>query len=139
MINAVSNVSFRGETNADWQKLIESEGPYTQAPAQTKPDSVELSTKTEKKGKAGKIIGGTLAAVVVAGLALFGLARGNILKINKEAKGMEKLGSKLAEAGEWIGTKMIDPLTKLFKGDKTKKVADAAEKIAETATDATKA
>lgn len=136
MIKAVSNVSFRGETSADWQKLIESEGQFTQKPAQAKPDKVEISNKPEKKGKAGKAIVGTLAGVVVAGLALFGLARGNILKINKEANGIAKVGSWLAEAGEWVGTKVIDPITKLFKGNKAKKAADA---VSETIADTTKA
>lgn len=137
MINAVSNVSFRGtEQASDWQQLIESEGQYTQKPTQAaKPDSVELSNKPEKKGKAGKVIGGTIAAVVVAGLALFGLSRGNILKIDKDAKGMAKIGSWLAEAGEWIGTKMIDPIRNLFKSNKVK---EAAETVAETVAEGTK-
>lgn len=141
MINAVSNVSFRGtEPASDWQQLIESEGQYTQKPTQAaKPDSVELSNKPEKKGKAGKVIGGTIAAVVVAGLALFGLSRGNILKIDKDAKGMAKIGSWLAEAGEWIGTKMIDPIRNLFKSSKAKEtVKEAAETAAEAVAEGTK-
>lgn len=135
MISSVSNVSFRGDTTAvDWQNLIESEGQYTQKPAPAaKPDSVDLSTKTEKKSKTGKIIGGTIAGVIVAGLALFGLSRGNILKIDNNAKGFGKIGSKLAEAGEWIGSKMIDPLMNLFKGNKAAKVADAAKTAGEAA------
>lgn len=127
MINSVSNVSFRGETASDWQTLIESEGQYTQKPtAPARPDTVELSTKKEKKGGAGKTIGGIVAGVVIAGLALFGLSRGNILKIDKEAKGLKKVGSWLAEAGEWIGKKCIDPIVNLFKGKGGKKAADAA-------------
>lgn len=140
MISAVSNVSFRGDvSNSDWQKLIESEGQYTQKPAgNQKPDTVEISSKPEeaakekKGGKAGKIIGGTIAGVIVAGLALFGLYKGNILKINKEAKGMAKIGSKLAEAGDWVGTKIIDPILGLFKGKGAKAAANAANNAADT-------
>lgn len=134
MINSVSNVSFRGETASDWQTLIESEGQYTQKPtAPAKPDTVEFSTKKEKKGGAGKTIGGIVAGVVVAGLALFGLSRGNILKIDKEAKGLKKVGSWLAEAGEWIGKKCIDPIVKLLKGKGGEKAADAAGEAAKDA------
>ena len=139
MISAVSNVSFRGDVpNSDWQKLIESEGQYTQKPVESaKQDSVELSTKAEDKekkgGKAGKIIGGTIAGIVIAGLALFGLTRGNILKIDKDAKGLAKVGSKLAEIGDWIGTKMIDPLLGLFKGKGAKKAAETTKNAAEAA------
>lgn len=140
MIRAVSNVSFRGDvSNTDWQKLIESEGSYTQKPTEpAKSDTVEISGKQEpanekKGGKAGKIIGGIIAGVIVAGLALFGLYKGNILKINKDAKGLSMIGSKMAEAGEWIGSKIIDPILGLFKG----KGAKAAEKTAEQAATAT--
>lgn len=140
MISAVSNVSFRGDVpNSDWQKLIESEGQYTQKPADKAPqDRVDLSTKAdnlEKKGgsKAGKVIGGIIAAVVVAGLALFGLSRGNILKIDKDAKGVAKIGSKLAEAGEWVGTKIIDPILGLFKGKGAKKAAETVQNASEAA------
>ena len=138
MINAVSNVSFRGtEQASDWQQLIESEGQYTQKPTQpAKPDQVDLSNKPEKKGKAGKAIGWTLGTIIVAGLALFGLSRGNILKINKEAKGLAKVGSWLAEAGEWIGTKMIDPLRNLFKSKAAKETVEKVAKGAEKAADA---
>lgn len=139
MINPVANVSFRGDvTSSEWNNLIASEGQYTQKPAETaKPDSFESASKAAEKekkgGKAGKIIGGTLAAVVVAGLALFGLSRANILKVDKNAKGfMAKAESMLAEAGEWIGTKMIDPLIGLFG----KKGAKAADKTADAAKDA---
>lgn len=137
MISPVSNLSFRGDVQAsDWQKLIESEGQYTQKPVDNaKPDRVELSTeanqKDKKGGKIGKTIGGIIAGIVVAGLALYGLTKGNILKVDKEAKGLAKIGSYLAEVGDWIGTKMIDPLLSLFKGkkaaDTTKKAADAAQ------------
>ena len=135
MLSAVSGVSFRGTENADFQRLVESEGKFANpagagAAQQPAADTVDLSTKVEepkkKGGKAGKIIGG---------LALFGLKRGDVLKINPEATGIiEKATSKLAEAGEWIGTKMIDPLMNLFK----KKGADVAEDIADAATNAAK-
>ena len=139
MIRAVSNVSFRGDvSNSDWQKLIESEGQYTQKPAENaKPDTVEISNKPQeaakekKGGKAGKIIGGTIAGIIIAGLALFGLTRGNILKIDKKAKGMAAIGSKLAEVGEWIGTKIIDPFLGLFKGRGAKAAANAADNAAD--------
>ena len=139
MISAVSNVSFRGDvSNSDWQKLIESEGQYTQKPAgNSKPDTVEISNKPEeaakekKGGKAGKIIGGTILGIIVAGLALFGLHRGNILKVNKEATGAAKIGSKLAEVGECIGTKIIDPFLGLFKGRGAKAAANAADNAAD--------
>lgn len=131
MISAVSRVSFRGN-EADFQQLIQSEGKYTQkngaatAPAQQTP----VTEAPAKKGKAGKIIGGTLAAVVIAGLALFGLKRGNVIKIDKEASGFfGKMTSKLAEAGEWIGTKMIDPIVNIFK----KKGAEVADKAGDEA------
>ena len=137
MINPVANVSFKGEvSSAEWNNLISSEGQYTQKPAETaKPDSFESASKAAEKekkgGKAGKIIGGTLAA----GRALFGLSRANILKVDKNAKGfMAKAESMLAEAGEWIGTKMIDPLMGLFG----KKGAKAADKTADAAKDAAK-
>lgn len=136
MISPVSNLSFRGDVQAsDWQQLIESEGQYTQKPADTaKPDRVELSADADKKdkkgGRVGKTIGGIIAGIVVAGLALYGLTKGNILKVDKNAKGLAKIGSYLAEVGDWIGTKMIDPLLNLFKG---KKAADATKKAADTA------
>lgn len=132
MINSVSGVSFRGQAE-DFQKLVQSEGKFSSnnaggAKLPDQPAADEVVVK--KKGKAGKIIGGTLAAVVVAGLALFGLKRGNVLKIDKDATGIiGKSLSKLAEAGEWIGTKMIDPLLNLFKGKKAKDAADAVENI----------
>lgn len=144
MLSAVSGVSFRGTENADFQRLVESEGKFanpagTGAAQQPAADTVDLSTKVEepkkKGGKAGKIIGGLVAAVIIGGLALFGLKRGDVLKINPEATSIvEKATSKLAEAGEWIGTKMIDPLMNLFK----KKGADVAEDIADAATNAAK-
>ena len=136
MLNPVSNLSFRGEVPAsDWQKLIESEGQYTQKPSEpAKPDTFETSKQpenTEKKGsKAGKIIGGTIAGIIVAGLALYGLYKGNILKKDNNAKGFAKVVDWLAQAGDWIGTKLIDPLLGLFKG---KKGADAAKKTADAA------
>lgn len=136
MISPVSNLSFRGDVQAsDWQKLIESDGQYTQKPADNvKPDRVELSTDSDKKdkkgGKVGKTIGGIIAGVVVAGLALYGLTKGNILKVDKDAKGLAKIGSYLAEVGDWIGTKMIDPLLGLFKG---KKAADTAKQTTDAA------
>lgn len=139
MISTVSNVSFRGDVpNSDWQKLIESEGQYTQKPADKAPqDRVDLSTKTDKSekkgGKAGKIIGGTIAGIIIAGLALFGLTKGNILKIDKDAKGLAKVGSKLAEVGDWIGTRIIDPILGLFKGKGAKKAAETAKNTAEAA------
>lgn len=136
MISPVSNLSFRGDVQAsDWQKLIESDGQYTQKPADNvKPDRVELSTDSDKKdkkgGKVGKTIGGIITGVVVAGLALYGLTKGNILKVDKDAKGLAKIGSYLAEVGDWIGTKMIDPLLGLFKG---KKAADTAKQTTDAA------
>lgn len=136
MISPVFNLSFKGDVQAsDWQKLIESDGQYTQKPADNaKPDRVELSTdanqKDKKGGKVGKTLGSIVGGVIVAGLALYGLTKGNILKVDKDAKGLAKIGSYLAEVGDWIGTKMIDPLLGLFKG---KKAADTAKDATDTA------
>lgn len=53
MLNPVSNLSFRGEVPAsDWQKLIESEGQYTQKPSEpAKPDTFETSKQPENTEK----------------------------------------------------------------------------------------
>lgn len=110
----VSRVSFG---NNDFQTLINSDGKYSNKPAMAPAAAESIAEQApKKKGKAGKIILGTLATAVGVGLALFGLKRGNILKVNPEATGiMGKALNKLAEAGEWIGTKAIDPLVNLVK------------------------
>lgn len=108
----VSRVSFG---NADaFQNLVRSEGKYSKSATPQAELAAEQAPK--KKGKAGKIILGTLATAAAVGLALFGLKRGNILTINPEATGfIGKAKNLLAEAGEWIGTKAIDPLVNFFK------------------------
>lgn len=132
MISAVSGVSFRGATE-DFQRLVQSEGKFSNKnAAQTAQTAEQFSAEqpAKKKGKAGKIIGGTLAGIVVAGLALYGLKRGDVLKIDKEATGIVKKSlSKLAEAGDWIGEKIVNPFLKLFKSNKAKDVEKEAEKL----------
>lgn len=137
MISAVSGISFRGTQNADFQNLIQSEGKFSNPNAAnnaaTAPQAETIpADKPAKKGKAGKIIGGTLAAVVIAGLALFGLKRGNILKSNPEAEGFQKVLSKLADAGEWIGQKIVDPVLNIFKRNKAKDIEKTAEETAQS-------
>lgn len=129
MAIGVSRVSF-GTQQSDFQRLIESEGKYAQKPAAEATQPAAVNEKPAKKGGFGKFLLKTAALVVVAGLALFGLKRGNVLKVDPEAKGIHKLLSKLGEAGEWIGTKAIDPLLNLFKGKKAAEAAEAVEAAA---------
>lgn len=135
MLSAVSGVSFRGQQQAavqagnsaeDFQKLIQSEGKFTTKPNTENAGIQPAADAPAKKGKAGKIIGGIIGAIVIAGLALFGLKKGNVLKIDPEAKGVGKFTSKLAEIGNWIDEKMVTPVLNLFKGKGAKDVADAA-------------
>ena len=133
MISAVSGISFRGN-EAEFQKLIQSEGKFSQNNATTTAPATEQETPAKKGGKAGKIIGGALAAIVITGLALFGLKRANVLKVNPDATGFGKVTSKLGEVGEWIGTKMIDPILNLFKSKKASDVGELVETLGEKGT-----
>ena len=141
MISAVSGVSFKGTTATaaanDFQTLVQSEGKFStknNAAEQPAADTVDISgEKPAKKGKWGKIIGGTIAGAAIIALALFGLKRGDVIKIDKEATGLGKVTSKLAEFGEWVGKNAIDPIVNLFKKKGAEGLADAAKDAANAA------
>ena len=99
-LNGSQNVYFRSG-----EDLINSPGAFQQQAAPEIPaDSVELSTKAEKKGSVGKTIAATVGSVLVLAGALWGLFKwkGNTW-ITKNPEGiMAKIKNWLAKPGEWL-------------------------------------
>lgn len=88
MISAISNVSFRGETQpADFNALISSPGKYSQnaAPQSSaaKGDEVDLSTSEEKKSnKTAIIISSVLGALALTWIGLgIAVGKGKLTKV----------------------------------------------------------
>lgn len=88
MISAISNVSFRGETQpADFNALVNSPGKYTQNAAQQAPaakgDEVDFSTDDEKKSnKTAIIISSVLGALALTWIGLgIAVGKGKLTKV----------------------------------------------------------
>lgn len=84
----------------------------------------------KEKSHVGKTIANTVIVVVLAAAALLGVFRGNICKINPDAKGLKKIPHWLAKAGEFVNNKVYEPLANFCSG-KGKKAVEKAEKAAE--------
>lgn len=124
MINSVSGISFRGETAPTNDILsapskFSAPAPKADAPA----DSFEKASK--KKSKAPAIIGGLLATVAVAAIALgFLTGRGKLTKVvaeeGKNLTFLNKAQNFICDMGE----KVANLWPKVFKG--AEKAAEAA-------------
>lgn len=99
-LNGNQKVYFRGG-----EDLINSPGAFQQQTAPEIPnDSVELSTKSEKKGSVGKFIGGLIGTVAATALALWGLFKGKGDKwLVKNPEGtVAKIKKWAVTPGEWL-------------------------------------
>ena len=112
MIHSVSPVSFRSNTVAAApQDPISRPGRFTTV------DTAPKAASPKKKGGFWKGLAITVASLaVVAGALVAGVKTGKLNKVEDlaNAKFMQKVGHYLAEAGNWVDTKMWQPIVKLF-------------------------
>ena len=130
-LSPVSMVSFRGtEQVADTKQVQAQENPFNRPGAFSTPqDEVVIEGKPKKKSSFGKKLLYTLGGAAIVAAGLVALTRGKVLTELKpdvvDPTFLQKVGDKLAKAGEFIAKYTID----LVK--KPKAVAEGTSAISE--------